>query len=100
MRIIKVQLQSIAVAAVGVALACGCAAGHAQTSDHYQNFSSAIFLQVADMQRMANDPKYREESYNLIHSAIKFDTVWLEIYVGGQTTDKADVLKVKQFFQS
>ncbi len=52
------------------------------------------------MQRMANDPKYREESYNLIHSAIKFDTVWLETYVGGQTTDEADVLKVKQFFQS
>lgn len=52
------------------------------------------------MQRMANDPTYREESYNLIHSAIKFDTVWLETYVGGQTTDEADVLKVKQFFQS
>ena len=85
---------------MGIALACGCAAGHAQTADHYHNFSSAIFLQVPDMQRMANDPTYREESYNLIHSAIKFDTVWLETYVGGQTTDEADVLKVKQFFQS
>lgn len=84
----------------GIALACGCGTGHAQSVDHYRNFSSAIFLQVPDMRRMATDPQYRDESYNLIHSAIKFDTVWLETYVGGQTTDEADVLKVKQFFQS
>ena len=97
---IKMQLQSIAVAMAGIALACGCGTGHAQSVDHYRNFSSAIFLQVPDMRRMATDPQYRDESYNLIHSAIKFDTVWLETYVGGQTTDEADVLKVKQFFQS
>lgn len=84
----------------GIALACVCGAGHAQSVDHYRNFSSAIFLQVPDMRRMANDPQYRDESYGLIHSAIKFDTVWLETYVGGETTDEADVLKVKQFFQS
>lgn len=100
MGMIKVQLQSIAVAMAGIALACVCGAGHAQSVDHYRNFSSAIFLQVPDMRRMANDPQYRDESYGLIHSAIKFDTVWLETYVGGETTDEADVLKVKQFFQS
>ncbi len=97
---IKVQLQSIVVAIAGVALACGCSAGRAQSVDHYRNFSSAIFLQVPDMRRMANDPQYRDESYGLIHSAIKFDTVWLETYVDGETTDEADVLKVKQFFQA
>jgi hypothetical protein len=100
MGIIKAQLKSIAVAIAGIALACGCGTGHAQSVDHYQNFSSAIFLQVPDMRRMATDPRYRDESYNLIHSAIKFDTVWLETYVDGQTTDEADVLKVKQFFDS
>ena len=46
MRILKVQLQSIAAAAVGIAVACGCVAAHAQTTDHYQNFSSANLLKM------------------------------------------------------
>jgi len=100
MRILKMQLQSIAAIAVGIAFACGSVAAYAQTTDHYQNFSSAIFVPIDDMRQMAADPKFMENSFDLIHASIKFDKVWLETYRSGQVTDEADVRKVKQFFES
>jgi len=100
MRITKSQFGTIAFAAVGIALACGGPAAYAQTAEHYQNFNSAIYIPVDDMRRMAADPKFMQDSFDVVHASIKFNKVWLETYRAGQEVSEADVRKVKQFFES
>jgi hypothetical protein len=100
MRIAKLQFKTIALAALGIALVCSGSVAWAQTAEHYQNFSSAIFVAIDEMHRMAADPKYMQESFDLIHSSIKFNKVWLETYRTNQEISEADVRKVKQFFES
>jgi hypothetical protein len=85
-------------AAPGIALAGAGAAAGAAAPEHYQNFNSAIFIAIDEMRRMAADPKFMQDSYDLIHSSIKFDKVWLETYRTNQEISEADVRKVKQFF--
>ena len=100
MRIAKLQFKTIALAALGIALVCSGSVAWAQTAEHYQNFSSAIFVAIDEMHRMAADPKYMQDSFDLIHSSIKFNKVWLETYRTNQEISEADVRKVKQFFES
>jgi hypothetical protein len=90
----------IVLAAVGIACACVGSEAIAQTAEHYQNFNSAIYIPIDDMRRMAADPKFMEESFDLIHSYIKFNKVWLETYRSNEEISEADVRKVKQFFES
>jgi hypothetical protein len=99
MRIVKSQFGTIAFAAVGIALACGRPAC-AQTAEHYQNFNSAIYVAIDTMQRMASDPKYMQDSFDVVHAHIKFNKVWLETYRWNQEISEADVRKVKQFFEN
>ena len=66
----------------------------------YQNFDFAIFVELADMRRMASDPQWMEESWNVISRSIRVNKVWLETYRDGQQTAEADVRKVKEFFTS
>ena len=100
MQITKARFGTIAFAAVGTAFACGGFAAFAQTAEHYQNFNSAIYVPIDDMRRMAADPKFMQESFDVVHASIKFNKVWLETFRGGEETSEADVRKVKQFFES
>jgi hypothetical protein len=100
MRVTKPHFGAIALAAVGIALACGGPTAYAQTAEHYQNFNSAIYVPVNDMQRMAADPKFMQDSFDVVHASIKFNKVWLEPYRAGQEVSEGDVRKVKQFFES
>lgn len=99
MRITKSQFGTLAFAAVGIALACGRTV-YAQTAEHYHNFNSAIYVAIDTMKRMAADPKYMQDSFNVVHAHIKFNKVWLETYRWNQEIGEADVRKVKQFFES
>src|ERR1017187_1435199 len=100
MRIMKARLGIIAFAVVGVTFACANSAAFAQTAEHYQNFHSAIYVAIDDMRRMAADPKFMQESFDLVHASIKFDKVWLETYRSNEEIGEGDVRKVKQFFES
>ncbi len=71
------------------------------TNNHsYQNFDFALFVELADMRRMASNPQWMEESWNVISHSIKVNKVWLETYRDGEQTAEADVRKVKEFFTS
>jgi hypothetical protein len=72
----------------------------AATIKSYQNFDFAIFVELADMRHMAADPRWMEESWNVISRSIRVNKVWLETYRDGQQTPEADVRKVKEFFTS
>src|ERR1035441_6007937 len=99
MRITKARPGTIAFAAVGIAFA-GDGPAFAQTAEHYRNFNSAIYVPIDDMRRMAADPKFMQESFDVVHASIKFNKVWLETYRWDQEIGEADVRKVKQFFES
>jgi hypothetical protein len=69
-------------------------------AEHYRNFNIAIYVPINDMRRMAADPKFMQDSFDVIHGSIKFNKVWLETYRADQEISEADVRKVKQFFES
>ena len=87
-------------AVLGIALACAGPAAWGQSAERYQNFNSAIYVPIDDMRRMAADPKFMQESFDVVHASIKFNKVWLETYRSDQEIGEADVRKVKQFFES
>jgi hypothetical protein len=70
MRITQARLGLIAFVVVGITVACSNSAAFAQAAERYQNFNSAIYIPIDDMRRMAANPKFMQESYDLIHSYI------------------------------
>ena len=83
------------------AFAATPAVAPAPTSNNsYQNFDFALFVELADMRRMAANPQWMEESWNVISHSLKVNKVWLETYRDGEQTAEADVRKVKEFFAS
>lgn len=100
MRIAKSHLALLTICTIVVAALPIAGAEPAETPAGYQNFNSAIYIPIDDMRRMAADPKFMQESFDLIHASIKFDKVWLETYRDGQEIGEADIRKVKQFFDS
>jgi hypothetical protein len=71
----------------------------AAASPHrYQNFDVALYCSIQDMRRMAADPQWMQQSWDLISRYLKVDRVWLETFRSGEQTPQADVLKVKAFF--
>jgi len=100
MRITASRFVWTVVTAGGLALAGAGSAARAAAPEHYQNFNSAIFVTIDQMHRMAADPKYMQDSFDLIHSSIKFNKVWLETYRTNQEIGEAEVRKVKAFFDS
>ncbi|MGB7761029.1 MAG: hypothetical protein WBL61_14435 [Bryobacteraceae bacterium] len=100
MRIAKRQFVTTAAGALVIAFAWSGPAAHAQTADHYQNFNSAIYVAIDEMRQMAADPKFMQDSFDVLHAHIKFNKVWLETYRSDQEIGEADVRKVKQFFES
>jgi len=71
-----------------------------QDKNRYENFDVAVYVPINDMRQMASDPKWMEESFDLIRRSIKIDKVWLETYRANQEISEADVRKVKQFFDA
>ena len=70
MRIVTSRFISTVAAAAGLALACAGTAARAAAPERYQNFNSAIFVAIDEMRRMAADPKYMQDTFDLIHSSI------------------------------
>ncbi len=100
MRIVKTQPGTMVLAALTVAFACGGRAAWSQTAAQYRNLNSAIYIPIDDMRRMAADPKFMQESFDVVHASIRFNKVWLETYRSDQEIGEADVRKVKRFFES
>ncbi len=98
----KRYLSFLALAALALvpAAAPGGEAQPAAGPASYQNFNVALFVELSDMRRMAADPRWMAESWDLVSRNLKVNKVWLETYRDGQTTAEADVLKVKAFFTS
>jgi hypothetical protein len=79
-------------------------------TNSYQNFDFALYCSIQDMRRLASDPQWAEESWNVLSHAIKIDKVWLETYRGGGRGEPAggippvlpedQLRKVKAFFAS
>lgn len=95
------SLLTLSLLALSTLTGLGGGIATAQTPvEHYRNFNSAIYIPIDDMRRMAADPKFMQESFDLIHASIKFNKVWLETYRDGQEIGEADIRKVKQFFET
>jgi len=91
----------LALAILPAAVVVGGGRASAQSAvERYRNFDIALNCPIRDMRRMASDPKFMQDSFDVIHGSIKFTKVWLETYRGNQEIGEADVRKVKQFFES
>jgi hypothetical protein len=95
----------LALAMLALAQAAGfaTASADAQTTNNtsanrYQNFDVALFVDIRDMHRMASDPQWMTNSWELINRYLKVDKLWLETFRGGEQTPEAEVRKVKAFF--
>ena len=64
----------------------------------YRNFNVEVFCCIQDEQKMIADPKWLEESWNLITRSIKIDKVYVETYRDNEIMPEADVKKLKNFF--
>jgi hypothetical protein len=93
------RLAPLGLAALALLKLAAPAAAQCPADPHrYRNFDVALYCPIQDMRRMAADPAWMEESWNLINRSMRVDQVWLETFRGGETTPRADVLKVKAFF--
>ena len=91
----------LALAILPAAVVVGGGRASAQSAvERYRNFDIALNCPIRDMRRMASDPKFMQDSFDVVHGSIKFTKVWLETYRGNQEIGEADVRKVKQFFES
>jgi hypothetical protein len=93
-----IGLAVLALARASAFAAAPAAAPIAADNNCYRNFDVALYVEIRDMRQMASDPRWMEESWNLISHTMKVDKVWLETYRGGEQTSEADVRKVKAFF--
>jgi len=59
----------------------------ASAANSYKNFDFALYCSIQDMHRLASDPQWAEESWNVLSHAIRIDKVWLETYRGGGRGD-------------
>ena len=97
----KISSYLLLALAILPAVVVGGAILSAQTAaERYRNFNVAIDCPIMDMRRMAADPKFLQDSFDVIHGSVKFNKVFLETYRGNQDLSEADLRKVKQFFES
>ncbi len=69
-------------------------------ASRYRNFDVALYCSIQDMRRMGGDPRWMQESWDLVSRYLKVDKVWLETFRGGERTPDADVRRVKAFFDA
>lgn len=63
----------------------------------YNNFNTAIYVTVRDMEQIAANPEFEKE-FAFIEKHLHLDKVYLETYRGQHLVDKDKVQKVKDFF--
>ena len=63
----------------------------------YQNFKTAIYVTVRDMEWIAEHPEF-EEKFAFLEKHLRLDKVYLETYRGQRLIEKATVLKIKEIF--
>ncbi len=63
----------------------------------YNNFKTAIYVTVRDMEKIAQNPDFEKE-FAFIEKHIQLDKVYLEAYRGQHLVDKEKILKVKALF--
>ena len=63
----------------------------------YQNFKTAIYVTVRDIQWIAGHPEFEEE-LAFLEKHIHLDKVYLETYRGQHLIERENILKVKEFF--
>jgi hypothetical protein len=97
-RIVFVALAVLAITQVAVFAAEPGETQLPTDDSSYRNFDVAIYCPIQDMRRMASNPHWLEESWDVIHRSIKVDKVWLETYRANNQTPEADVRKIKEFF--
>lgn len=63
----------------------------------YQNFRTAIYVTVRDMEWIAEHPEF-EEKFAFLEKHLCLDKVYLETYRGQRLIEKEKILKVKEIF--
>jgi hypothetical protein len=63
----------------------------------YQNFKTAIYVTVRDIEWIAVDPEF-EGKFAFLEKHLHLDKVYLETYRGEHLIEKKTLLKVKKFF--
>jgi hypothetical protein len=91
-------LAALALAGASAIAAAPTDAPALSDGNRYRNFDVALYVEVRDMRHMAADPRWMEESWNLISHTMKVNKVWLETFRAGEQTSEADVRRVKAFF--
>lgn len=63
----------------------------------YQNFRTAIYVTVWDIEWIAEHPEF-EEKFTFLEKHLHLDKVYLETYRGQHLIEKEKILKIKEFF--
>lgn len=70
----------------------------AQSAEPHKNFRVAVYIPVAIVEHMHDDPQWLEDSWNRINSQVKIDKVYIESYRSRQLADDQTLEQVKKFF--
>ena len=70
----------------------------AATPEAHKNFRVAVYIPVAIVQRMHNDPRWLQDSWTQINSQVKVDKVYIESYRSRELADDQTLEQVKKFF--
>jgi hypothetical protein len=64
----------------------------------HKNFRVAVYIPVAIVQHMHDDPKWLQDSFEAINSQAHIDKVYIETYRGRQIASDETIEQVKKFF--
>jgi hypothetical protein len=64
----------------------------------HKSFRIAVYIPVAIVQRMHDDPKWLQDSFEAINSQVRIDKVYIETYRSRQIASDETIEQVKKFF--
>ena len=70
----------------------------AATAEPHKNFHIAVYIPVTIVQRMHDDPKWLQDSFDKITSQVKVDKVFIETYRSRRIASDETIEQVKKFF--
>jgi hypothetical protein len=79
-------------------LAAKAMASSLPSAEPHKNFQVAVYIPVAVVEHMHQDPQWLEDSWNRINSEVKVDKVYIESYRSRQLADERTLEQVKKFF--
>ena len=68
------------------------------TAGNYQNFHTAVYARVYEVQKMA-DPVWLDESFEAMNRSIHMDKIYLETHRDMVVIGEDDLVRIKQFFE-